>query len=129
MSNSVYAPISIGELIDKITILEIKLTKTHDDTKRSHVTRELMALVDLYDRLHLQNSVIDLKVKLTQINKELWDIEDSKRKCEKSQTFDSAFIDLARNVYLKNDIRAALKKEINLLTNSAIIEEKIYEDV
>ena len=126
MTQIVYAPISIGELVDKITILEIKLTKTQDDRKRGHISNELLALVDLYQRLQIPDAVTDLKVRLMQINRELWAIEDSKRKCEETQTFDDAFIQLARNVYIKNDLRALIKREINNITNSSIIEEKIY---
>jgi hypothetical protein len=118
------APISIGELVDKITILELKVAKTTDTAKLANVQRELNLLVELYNSLHIK--VDALKQELYNINSELWIIEDSKRKCEKTQTFDAEFIQLARSVYIKNDIRANIKKQINTITNSGIVEEKIY---
>lgn len=121
---SVLAPISIGELVDKITILELKAAKTQDAEKLANVQRELKLLNELYNSLHIK--VDALKQELYTINSELWVIEDSKRQCEKTQTFDSGFIELARSVYIKNDIRAAIKKQINTITNSSIVEEKIY---
>jgi hypothetical protein len=124
MKNTVLAPISIGELVDKITILEIKLAKTSDAIKLANVERELDALLELYRSLDID--VTALKSELREINSQLWVIEDAKRQHERNQVFDAAFVQLAREVYLKNDIRAAIKKNINLLTNSNIIEEKIY---
>jgi cell shape-determining protein MreC len=121
---SVLAPISIGELVDKITILEIKASKTTDAEKLANVQRELKLLLELYNSLNVD--VTALKAELYKINSELWVIEDSKRKCETAQQFDFEFIQLARSVYIKNDIRASIKKQINLLSNSKIIEEKIY---
>jgi cell shape-determining protein MreC len=121
---SVLAPISIGELVDKITILELKAAKTQDAEKLANVQRELKLLNELYNSLHIK--VDALKQELYAINSELWVIEDSKRKCETAQQFDFEFIQLARSVYIKNDIRAAIKKQINTITNSSIVEEKIY---
>ena len=121
---SVLAPISIGELVDKITILELKAAKTQDAEKLANVQKELKLLNELYNSLHIK--VDALKQELYAINSELWVIEDSKRQCEKTQTFDSEFVELARSVYIKNDIRAAIKKQINTITNSSIVEEKIY---
>lgn len=126
MEQTVLAPISIGELIDKITILEIKKTKTLDVNKLKNILIELGQLNCLLDKLSIPTVVDTLKIQLRNINSELWVIEDSKRQCEKEQRFDKAFIELARSVYLKNDQRAAIKRNINELTNSAIIEEKIY---
>ena len=120
------APISIGELIDKITILEIKQTKTDDFNRLKNIIVELGQLQNVFDQLPYNDKVVQLKEKLRAINSELWNIEDSKRQHEKTQTFNQTFIELARNVYIKNDVRAAIKKEINILTNSSIIEEKIY---
>lgn len=77
-------------------------------------------------KLSITDEVIALKKKLRQINEELWDIEDSKRRHERNDVFDDEFIQLARDVYLKNDLRASIKRRINLLTDSEIIEEKIY---
>lgn len=120
------APISIGELVDKITILEIKQSKTDDFHRLKNIIVELGQLQNIFDSLSYNETVVQLKDELYKINSELWVIEDSKRKHEKEQKFDNEFIQLARNVYIKNDQRAAIKKEINLLTNSSIIEEKIY---
>jgi len=124
MKNTVLAPISIGELVDKITILEIKQTKTTDPVKLENVAEELRLLLEIYRSLHVDVSA--LKADLYEINSALWVIEDSKRQHERNQVFNEDFVHLAREVYLKNDIRAAIKKDINLLTNSRIVEEKIY---
>ena len=121
---SVLAPISIGELVDKITILEIKQSKTSDELKLANINKELGLLNELYNSLNVD--VSDLKQELFKVNSELWVIEDSKRKCETAQQFDFDFIQLARSVYIKNDIRANIKKQINSITNSGIVEEKIY---
>lgn len=120
----ILAPISIGELVDKITILELKAAKTTDAAKLANVQKELKLLNELYNSLHVD--VAALKQELYNINSELWVIEDSKRKCETAQQFDFEFVQLARSVYIKNDIRANIKKQINTITNSGIVEEKIY---
>jgi predicted nuclease with TOPRIM domain len=120
----ILAPISIGELVDKITILELKASKTTDAIKLANIQKELRLLNESYNSLHMD--VTALKEELHKVNSELWDIEDNKRKREQSQTFDSEFIQLARSVYIKNDIRANIKKQINIITNSGIVEEKIY---
>lgn len=120
------APISIGELVDKITILEIKQTKTSDFNRLKNIIVELGQLQNIFDTLKYDNKVTKLKEDLRKVNSELWIIEDKKRQHEREQSFNEAFIQLAREVYLKNDLRAAIKKEINILTNSSIIEEKIY---
>jgi len=122
--SGIFAPISAGELIDKITILEIKKDKTSDPAKLANITEELRLLTDLCNGLQINAG--DLKEQLRVINLELWDIEDFKRNCEKAQDFGPAFIQAARNVYIKNDRRAVIKREINLATNSHIVEEKIY---
>ena len=129
MENTILAPISIGELVDKITILEIKQTKTQDFNKVKNILFELHQLEDIFVKLAITGEIAALKKQLKGINLELWDIEDSKRMHEKEQLFDDDFIQLARKVYLKNDQRAAIKKQINILTNSGIIEEKLYWDV
>ena len=126
MTTSVLAPISVGELIDKITILELKKTKTNDLGRLKNILVELGQLLRILDTIVVPPEIDELRTKLFKVNSELWEIEDSKRQCEKTQTFDSAFIQLARNVYLKNDLRASIKKQINQITNSSIIEEKIY---
>jgi hypothetical protein len=126
MSQITYAPISIGELIDKITILEIKLTKTLDSEKLHNIQTECNMLTNILSKLEVPEEVDGLRDQLLTVNSELWVIEDTKRAHEKQQLFDSAFINLARDVYIKNDIRANIKKQINLLTDSTIVEEKIY---
>lgn len=122
--SEIFAPISVGELIDKITILEIKKDKTTDPTKLANITEELRLLSELCNGLQINAG--NLKEQLRMINLELWDIEDFKRNCEKIQDFGPEFVQAARNVYLKNDRRAVIKREINLATNSRIVEEKIY---
>lgn len=124
----VLAPISVGELIDKITILEIKLDIIEDASKRHNISHELDQLNEIAAGLNLPNIVV-LKKELKQINSELWVIEDSKRECERKQTFDDEFIALARQVYLKNDTRASIKRKINVLCGSTIIEEKSHKTV
>ncbi|MDO1558866.1 DUF6165 family protein [Brevundimonas sp. 2R-24] len=120
----VLVPVSVGELIDKITILRIKAERISDPAKVANVRTELEQLTATAERLNLPDGVRSLEGRLKAINAELWDIEDGKRRCEREQRFDDGFIQLARQVYLKNDERAALKREINLLTGSAIVEEK-----
>lgn len=118
------APISIGELVDKITILQIKQSKTQDQLKLSNINTELELLQKILSSLNID--IETLKDQLYAVNLDLWHIEDYKRACEKEQNFDDGFVNAARQVYLKNDLRAEIKREINLQTNSLIVEEKIY---
>lgn len=123
----VLAPISVGELIDKITILKIKSKLIKDKDKLINIEKELQSLEELKDELNLDlNNVDPLQQQLYKVNVELWHIENYKRQSEKEQLFDDAFINAARQVYLKNDLRASLKKQINELVGSTIIEEKSY---
>lgn len=122
----IHAPISVGELLDKITILTIKITQLNDPIKRENVTKELVKLSEIADKLDAPLMLSVYYKQLLMVNQELWDIEDKKRKHEQEQKFDDEFIQLSRQVYLKNDYRAELKKKINLLMNSDIIEEKSY---
>jgi ribosome-interacting GTPase 1 len=117
-------PVSIGEIIDKITILQIKQEKIKDPDKKSNVTRELEILKKSLETIDIPE---DLKINLTKINRQLWYIEDKIRIFERKQDFGSEFVELARSVYIKNDQRAAIKRQINLLTGSELIEEKSYE--
>lgn len=121
----ILAPISAGELIDKITILELKAERISDPAKRANVQRELSELEALRAR-HRLDGLDVLTADLRTVNETLWDVEDELRLLEVEQRFDARFIALARAVYQTNDRRAALKKEINLLVGSAIIEEKSY---
>ena len=122
--------ISTGELLDKISILEIKLLNIKDKEKIKNVYKEL-AILNPYFQDLLDEYGLDIKnlyIKLSNINKSLWDIEDAIRDKEKAEEFDEEFVELARSVYIVNDKRAAVKKEINLLTKSELIEEKSYSD-
>ena len=122
----IQAPISFGELIDKITILEIK-TKHLQGNALENVQKELVALQGILDSLDLQ---IDptLSQRLKEVNIDLWHIEDEIRKKERIDDFGESFISLARSVYKQNDRRAAIKKEINTAYGSALVEEKSYQD-
>jgi len=123
----IHAPISIGELIDKITILKIKSILIVDTIKLKNIEQELQLLEELKDSLNLDiDTLEELQSKLYGVNLELWHIENYKRECEKNQTFDGKFIDSARQVYLKNDLRAEIKHSINTMFGSTIVEEKSY---
>ena len=121
----IHVPISIGELIDKITILEIKKDKLKN-LKLKNILNELSFLTAVLEK----NSIFipdEIFLKLKSINLTLWDIEDKIRIKEKNKEFDNEFIELARSVYLNNDRRSETKKELNIMFNSEIIEEKSYE--
>ena len=120
------APISIGELVDKITILEIKKNKLQN-SKLANVSKELSFLRKLIEK-HQIEITDDLFTQLKEINLTLWNIEDQIRIKEKNKEFDNTFIELARSVYFKNDKRAEIKKSINRLSNSEITEEKFYSE-
>ena len=120
------APISIGELVDKITILEIKKNKLQN-SKLKNVLKELSFLRKLMEK-HQIEITDDLFTQLKEINLTLWNIEDQIRIKEKNKEFDNIFIELARSVYFKNDKRAEIKKRINRLSNSEITEEKSYAE-
>ena len=118
-------PISVGELIDKITILEIKKDKLKN-LKLRNILKELSFLRAVLEK----NSILipdEIYFQLKSINLKLWDIEDKIRIKEKNKEFDNEFIELARSVYLNNDRRSETKKELNIMFNSEIIEEKSYE--
>jgi hypothetical protein len=124
----ILAPISAGELIDKITILRVKALRIADPAKEVNVKAELALLEETAAR-ELQHSpeLEALISELTEINAALWDIEDGKRDCERRQDFGPKFVELARRVYVDNDRRAAVKRQINLLAGSDIVEEKSYK--
>lgn len=124
---SVRVPVSPGELLDKITILEIKAERITDAEKLRNVGTELALLVQVWEATLVDNDeVLSLKQVLKTINQTLWDIEDKIRIKESRKEFDQEFIDLARSVYVQNDQRAAAKKKINTLLGSQIVEEKSY---
>ena len=124
----ILAEISVGELFDKITILNIKTKKISDNDKLRNIHTELKTLNDQSKKITVSDAraLNDLVLKLQQINEDLWDIENFKRECEAKKDFGESFIKLSRDVHFKNDKRAILKKEINLLSNSQIVEEKEY---
>ena len=131
MSNKldiILAEISAGELIDKITILEIKKIKISNKDKLNDIEKELSSLNGTMKKsIPDQNLIKDLIVKLKEINLKLWDIEDGKRAAEKENSFNEKFIELARNVYKFNDERAKIKLAINNTLGSNIKEVKSYE--
>jgi hypothetical protein len=121
--------ISVGELIDKMTILELKLDHIRDEGKRTNVAREYAALgIALPKEVAADVGVTSLRQELKAVNAELWRIEDDIRARERAQTFGVEFIALARAVYQTNDRRSLLKRRINEVTQSSIVEEKSYED-
>ena len=127
----IQAPISLGELIDKITILEIKAANISDAAKLKNVTHELDVLNDKIANLldaSGAEKLSPLKASLKAINQELWVIEDDIRDCERDKDFGDKFIQLARAVYVTNDKRATVKKDINLAFGSELIEEKSYKN-
>jgi len=126
----IFAPISIGELIDKITILEIKSEKINDEKKLANVKKELNILQNLCEIYEISSNkkYKQFKNDLKKINLKLWEIEDKIRIKESFKKFDDEFIDLARSVYITNDERSKIKKKINLFFNSNVVEEKSYNE-
>ena len=122
-------PVSYGELLDKIAILQIKSERMSDPAKLANVRNELSAL----ERIRMAHpaavqDIAELRARLKAVNERLWVIEDDIRIKEKAQAFDDDFIRLARSVYVQNDVRARIKKDINLALGSAYVEEKSYQD-
>ena len=124
--SSILAPVSLGELIDKITILEIKQINM-TGIKRKNVNKELKLLKKILQDKNLEID-INLINSLKEVNNNLWEIEDNIRIKERNQQFNKEFIQLARSVYKENDKRASIKKEINQKYNSKLIEEKSYSN-
>ena len=125
-NNIVNAPISVGELVDKITILEIKKIKLKED-KLKNIIYELKFLKKILNSYDFKIDMIFFR-KLKKVNQKLWDIEDSIRIKEMEKAFDDDFVQLARSVYLENDKRYLIKKEINDKFKSGIVEEKDYSE-
>lgn len=123
--NKIFAPISVGELLDKITILQIKLNNTTDQSKLDNINLELQNLHSLVPKLN--SEAHDLMSHLQHINQTIWDIEDHIRDLEKNNDFGSDFVETARKIYKNNDLRAKVKRQINEICNSYIVEEKIYD--
>ena len=129
MSDQINTPISPGELVDKITILEIKKEFIVDSNKLKNINYEYNLLMKIYnDDISKTDGVGVLKTELKNINLSLWKIEDDIRDCERDKIFDNTFVELARSVYFTNDKRSKVKLEINLLLNSSLVEEKSYKD-
>ena len=127
--SEIQAPVSFGELLDKIAILQIKSERMNDEAKLANVRNELSALETTW-MAHpaAGHNIVDLRAQLKAVNERLWVIEDDIRIKEKAQAFDAEFIKLARSVYFENDERARIKKDINLALGSSYVEEKSYQD-
>lgn len=124
----ILTPVSWGELLDKITILEIKRARIADEAKRANVERELAALNRVVeDAGSLPAAAKPVIDRLRGVNETLWDVEDEIRDCERAKDFGPRFIELARAVYHTNDQRAAFKRELNDLLGSELVEEKSYQ--
>ena len=125
--NQILAEISAGELLDKISILEIKKEKINDSQKLKIIDKELLSLKKTSnEKIPDKNEINDLVINLKKINLKLWDIEENKRKAEKDKKFDDDFIQLSREVYKSNDERAKIKSKINEILGSNIKEVKSY---
>ena len=127
--SEILVPVSFGELLDKIAILQIKSERMSDPAKLANVRKELDALEQTW-MAHpaAGGNIAELRAQLKAVNERLWVIEDDIRIKEKAQAFDDAFIQLARSVYFENDVRARIKKDLNLALGSAYVEEKSYQD-
>ena len=127
--SQILVPVAFGEVIDKITILEIKSERIRDPEKLAHVRVELDLLNETWYANQLSRvDIVAERAALRSVNEALWDIEDDIRRKEKARAFDDEFIELARAVYIRNDERAAIKRAINLKLGSTLVEEKSYED-
>lgn len=121
--------ISTGEFLDKLTILQIKSERIADPEKLNSINKELNLLQDIWQHSpHHETNLDPEMAELKKVNEALWDIEDDIRDKERRKEFDQVFIELARSVYLKNDMRAAIKRTINMKTGSELIEEKSYAE-
>ena len=127
--SEILVPVSFGELLDKIAILQIKSERIRDEAKLSNVRKELSALEQTW-MAHpaVGGDIVKLRAHLKAVNERLWVIEDDIRIKERAQAFDDEFIRLARSVYIENDERARIKREINTALGSAYVEEKSYQD-
>lgn len=129
MADVIKVPVSFGEVLDKITILEIKSERINDEAKLKNVRLELDELSETWNEAVKDPAAIaELRDQLKSVNEALWEIEDDIRDQEAAQDFGPRFIELARAVYVTNDKRAAIKKEVNLALGSRFVEEKSYKD-
>jgi len=128
-ANKIFAEISVGELLDKISILEIKQKNIKDEQKIKIILKELESLnYSLKKDVHITDEIKSLYEDLKKINIKLWNIEDGKRDCERNGDFGEKFIQLARSVYIENDQRAKIKNKINKISGSNILEVKSYDE-
>ena len=128
-ANKIFAEISVGELLDKISILEIKLKNIKDEQKIKIISKELESLnYSLKKDVRITDEIKSLYEDLKKINIKLWSIEDGKRDCERNGDFGEKFIQLARSVYIENDQRAKIKNKINKISGSNISEVKSYDE-
>ena len=128
-ANKIFAEISVGELLDKISILEIKQKNINDEQKIKIISKELESLnYSLKKDVHITDEIKSLYEDLKKINIKLWNIEDGKRDCERNGDFGEKFIQLARSVYIENDQRAKIKNKINKISGSNISEVKSYDE-
>lgn len=127
---SIKVEVSVGEFLDKLTILQIKAARINDTAAQANIQRELAALTLAWsDSAYARGAALDTEIaELRRINETLWDLEDRIRAREAARMFDAEFVELARSVYRTNDRRAVVKREINLKTGSGIVEEKSYTD-
>ena len=129
LNDNILIPISPGELLDKITILEIKSERIDSAEKKAHVNKELAMLNTVWcDSVVEDAGLAAMRGELKSINESLWVIEDDIRDEERNKQFGDRFVELARNVYITNDQRADVKKRVNLHLNSEIVEEKSYQE-
>ncbi len=129
MDVSIKIEISVGELLDKITILEIKTERIKDAKKLININKELEVLNSHWSKSSFTNNSLDNEINaLKKVNEQLWEIEDAIRGKEKEQAFDKEFVELARSIYFANDKRANIKHTINSKTGSDLIEEKSYSE-
>ena len=127
-ANKIFAEISVGELLDKISILEIKLKNIKDEQKIKIISKELESLnYSIKKDVRITDEIKSLYEDLKKINIKLWSIEDGKRDCERNGDFGEKFIQLARSVYIENDQRAKIKNKINKISGSNISEVKSYD--
>jgi chromosome segregation ATPase len=120
-------PVAAGDLVDKITILEIKAERTEEEAKQENIRRELALLHEQGRVLPSPDDELErLRGELKRVNERIWDLENTIRDCERAGVFDERFVETARQIYRANDERAALKRAINIHLGSAIVEEKSY---
>lgn len=120
-------PVSIGECVDKMSILELKTQRITDEKKRTHAQKEFEVLKECLRRHQLEEAIQPFYVRLFEVNSKLWEIEDQIRLKEKAQNFDETFVELARQVYHTNDQRFAIKNQLNEVLGSGLVEVKSYE--